>query len=496
MMDALRESIKSNRNMWLFIGSGAILVLATILRLWNLGAESAWIDEAYSIELAKHSFGQIIQGTAADQHPPLYYLLLNLWLRIGASIAHARLLSVLLGVISVGQILHFGYKTGGVFIGLIAGLLVALSPVHVWYSQEIRMYMLLLVLTTASTAVFWWALKSKRNFYWILYCLFSTLAIYTHYFALFIILAQAIWLVIWVFTGNSKNELWKWIASSSVTALLILPWLPTAINQARFHSMTWVESPSLAVIRDTLIRLLFGAAPLTLPDILLWLLLLSLLGILLWSFKFFLTKDNEDRSNYFFAVSWGIIPFIGISIIAMVYPVYQFKQYLIVLPALLLLYAWITYILPRSMRIIALVLIILSAGFSLIYQQVTLSKDNWRGAAEYIEQRTASGDIIYGNPAAASLALGQYAEISTPFSGIPGDYSIISGGWQGEMLTADSSETIFSRFATNFKRLWLVEFFPEFWDEGKTVEQWLESNSILLEEHLFGRIRIRLFAFN
>ena len=316
IMDALRESIKSNRNMWLFIGSGAILVLATILRLWNLGAESAWIDEAYSIELAKHSFGQIIQGTAADQHPPLYYLLLNLWLRIGMGVAHARTLYVLLGVISVGQILHFGYKTGGVYIGLIAGLLVALSPVHVWYSQEIRMYMLLLVLTTASTAAFWWALRNKRNFYWILYCLFSTLAIYTHYFALFIILAQAIWMVIWVFAGNSKNELWKWIASGAVTALLIVPWLPTAINQARFHSMTWVESPSLAVIRNTLIRLLFGAAPLTLPEILLWLLLLSLLGILLWSFKFFFPKDNEDRRNYFFAANWGIIPFIGISIIA------------------------------------------------------------------------------------------------------------------------------------------------------------------------------------
>ena len=61
-----------------------ILGIALVLRVWTLGAESAWIDEAYSIALARRTVLEIIRGTMADQHPPLYYLLLQKYLKLGS----------------------------------------------------------------------------------------------------------------------------------------------------------------------------------------------------------------------------------------------------------------------------------------------------------------------------------------------------------------------------------------------------------------------------
>lgn len=493
-METFRESINSHRRIWLFAVSAGVVLMAFLLRIWNLGAESAWIDEAYSIELAKHTFMEILQGSAADQHPPLYYVILSAWFRLGTGILHARLLSVILGVISVGQIMHLGHKLGGVYVGLIGGLLLALSPVHVWYSQEIRMYMLLLVLTSASTTTLWWALQKKGLWCWILYSLFIMAALYTHYFAIFIILFQGFWMILWIVKGNDKKDLWQWVASILLAAIFFFPWMPTAINQARFHTMTWVESPSLVVLRDTLIRLLFGAAPLALPEFLLWIFLSVLLVGLVWSIRFVYLEFSKGGEEFLYIASWGLIPFFLISIVALLYPIYQFKQYLIVVGAFLLLYTWITYLLPKTIQVTALVIIILSAGASLVYQQAILTKDDWRAAAFHIDENAIPGDAIFGNPAASSFALEQYVEFDEPFFGVPQNYNIISGGWEGDMLTPEVTGDILGQITVNFERVWLVEFFPEFWDESKTVESMLDNSAIMIDERDFGRIRVRLFA--
>jgi uncharacterized membrane protein len=463
--------------------------------LWHLGSESAWIDEAYSIELAKHSVVEILKGTAADQHPPLYYLLLRLWLIFGSGVTYARLLSVIIGVINVGQVLHFGKKSAGIAIGLLGGLLVAVSPMHVWYSQEIRMYILLVSLTTASTTALWWALRGNQIYRWILFCLFSTLALYTHYFAAFVLLAQGIWVLNWVWKQRAKRSLWYWIGSVVATGILFLPWLPVAINQTRLHTMTWVESPTLNVIRVTLLRLIFGIAVLPWPDLLLWIVTGILLALFIWSIKNFLSISSENNRSYFYIANWAVIPFVSISIIALIYPVYQFKQYLIVLPPILLLAAWISYSLPRKAGIATIIVLLISATVSLTYQQIYLTKDDWKGAANFIDHNSSTGDIIYANPAASSLALSLYSEITIPFIGTPADYDIITGGWEGDALTPKSVDDELSQLNSDYQRLWLVEFFPEFWDENKIVETWLEQNSKLLDDLYFGRIRIRIYSF-
>jgi uncharacterized membrane protein len=357
------------------------------------------------------------------------------------------------------------------------------------------MYILLVSLTTASTTALWWALRGNQIYRWILFCLFSTLALYTHYFAAFVLLAQGIWVLNWVWKQRAKRSLWYWIGSVVATGILFLPWLPVAINQTRLHTMTWVESPTLNVIRVTLLRLIFGIAVLPWPDLLLWIVTGILLALFIWSIKNFLSISSENNRSYFYIANWAVIPFVSISIIALIYPVYQFKQYLIVLPPILLLAAWISYSLPRKAGIATIIVLLISATVSLTYQQIYLTKDDWKGAANFIDHNSSRGDIIYANPAASSLALSLYSEITIPFIGTPADYDIITGGWEGDALTPKSVDDELSQLNSDYQRLWLVEFFPEFWDENKIVETWLEQNSKLLDDLYFGRIRIRIYSF-
>jgi uncharacterized membrane protein len=487
------ESFSENRKTWLYISSGLIIVLALILRLWNLGSESAWIDEAYSIALSNHSILDILKGTAADQHPPLYYLLLKFWLLFGSGVTYARLLSVIIGVINVGQILHFGYRSAGILISLMAGLLVAVSPMHVWYSQEIRMYILLVSLTTASTAALWWASRGKKRRGWIFYCIFSILSIYTHYFAVFVFIAQGVWMLAWAWKREKLWQFWYWLGSMAVTGLLFLPWLPIAINQTRFHTMTWVTSPTLFIIRDTLLRLIFGIAVISLPDLVRWLVFFVVFVVFIWSLIKYLRHPRTKKDSYFLIFSWGVLPFTLISIIALIYPVYQFKQYLIVLLPILFLAAWITYGFPKKLAIPSFIILVLAATVSLAYQQALLTKDDWRGTAKFIARNALPEDVFFGNPAATSLAISLYTEVPINYTGIPENYNIITGGWEGEALTTTSANQILGELAQSFERLWLVEFFPEFWDQGQHIETWLKQNAIIQSDQNFGRIRVRIY---
>ena len=135
-----------------------IMLLAAALRFYRLDALPLWQDEAASLVHASRPFFSI---WGVDIHPPLYYLLLHLWLVFGDSAFALRSLSALIGIATVPLVFAAGRVIGGARLGLIATLLLAIAPYHLRYTQEARMYALM---TFGAALALWglaWLLKNR-----------------------------------------------------------------------------------------------------------------------------------------------------------------------------------------------------------------------------------------------------------------------------------------------------------------------------------------------
>ncbi len=114
------------------------------LRIFQIGEKGMWLDEAFSVWLARQPLGQMSAWLVRiDQHPPLYYTLLHFWLYLGDTAGLVRLLSALLGTLTIPVLYLLGRRLLGPSAGLLAALILALSPFHVRFAQETRMYTLL-----------------------------------------------------------------------------------------------------------------------------------------------------------------------------------------------------------------------------------------------------------------------------------------------------------------------------------------------------------------
>ncbi|NJM41654.1 MAG: hypothetical protein HC853_13295 [Anaerolineae bacterium] len=135
--------------------AGFVLLFAAALRFYKLDAQSLWYDEGNSARIAERSVQLIIEGAAGDIHPPLYYLLLKFWRDLfGSSEFALRSLSAACGVLLVWFVFLMGRAWCNRRVGVVAAVLVAISPFAIYYSQETRMYALLALWAAMST----WAL--------------------------------------------------------------------------------------------------------------------------------------------------------------------------------------------------------------------------------------------------------------------------------------------------------------------------------------------------
>jgi uncharacterized membrane protein len=212
----------------------AVLAVAAVLRLMTLTARSIWFDEAYAVFVAKLPLGPLLaQIASTDTHPPLYYLLLHVWIRaFGDSEAVVRALSVLFSLATVAVMYAFARRLAGAKIALLAALLLASSAFAVRTAQETRMYALFGLLALASTWALWEAVRSEaRRFWtipWLAYAMLTAVMAYTHYFATLVVLGHLGYLGL----RRPSRRTWElWVLALASAAILFTPWLPSFIEQ-------------------------------------------------------------------------------------------------------------------------------------------------------------------------------------------------------------------------------------------------------------------------
>ena len=211
-----------------YVVPSVLVLLAFGLRLARLSFQPLWWDEGWSVYFATMDVGGVLERTAVDIHPPLYYLLLHVWIQLfGSSVASVRFLSVVIGTLTVLLI----YIAGRLLLNrrgaLIAAFLLTIAPLHIYYSQEVRMYGLVTLLgLAASLFALQWDFDQWDSWKWAGYVMVATAALYTQYYAGFLLLALNLVVFIrWLRGRHGLRSLASWLAAQLTVFLLFLPWL-------------------------------------------------------------------------------------------------------------------------------------------------------------------------------------------------------------------------------------------------------------------------------
>lgn len=183
------DTAPGNQQLWL----AAVLAVALLIRLAGLNADSFSMDEVTDLLIARLPLRQIVG--LPDGFPPLYHILLKGWLAVWQTPLAARWLSALLGVVTVYAVYRLALATVGRRAALVASMLVAISPLHVWFAQESRAYALAIPLAAVTLWLFQHAYSTNTLRDWLVYTLIALAAVCTHYFLAIIIALQALWLL-------------------------------------------------------------------------------------------------------------------------------------------------------------------------------------------------------------------------------------------------------------------------------------------------------------
>jgi mannosyltransferase len=245
------------------LGIGALLAISILLRTRELGV-GFWIDEGLSVGIADRSFGDIPGVLRQDGSPPLYYLLLNLWLSVaGRSEESVHGLSVVFSVLCVPVAFWAGWALFGRRTAWIAALLAAVNPFLTQYAQEGRMYSLVALLGMISMTCWLLAFTTDadavRRGPAIGFAVAFAAMLYTHNWALFFGAATGVaWLaLLWRARGAARPRLLRTgLLAYGGALLLYAPWIPNTLYQAAHTGAPWSKAPSLAALASVPARIL------------------------------------------------------------------------------------------------------------------------------------------------------------------------------------------------------------------------------------------------
>jgi mannosyltransferase len=235
---SLREAARArSRAFWIVAG---LTALAAALRFATLGVQSYHHDEIVTASrILRGGFGHAMDAVGfSESAPPLYYALAWVWTQVtGTGEFGLRSLSAVAGVATVPVAYLVGLELRGRRAGLMAAGLVAVNPMLLWYSQEARAYALFVLLCAVSLLFTVRALRRGERRDFTLWGVASALALATHYFAIFPLVAEVIWLL----RRRGRASL----AGLWIVGLAGLALAPLAIHQMSIGHAEWISNFNL-----------------------------------------------------------------------------------------------------------------------------------------------------------------------------------------------------------------------------------------------------------
>lgn len=376
----------------------AALALALVLRVINLN-QSLWLDEAISaLAVRDYSYSQIVSAfIIGDTHPPLYYFILKAWSgAFGYWEPTLRVLSVIFGVLTVYVVYLIAKKIGGKKLGIVSSFLLATAPLHIYYSQEIRMYSLSALAVSFAVFLFIRLLdKNPNQKDWILFSLSLLLIGLTDYLPLTILP------VFWVYSFLRRKEAtwWKKFLFSHILLLTFLAfWYPVFYKQslgakaalplfpewAKLLGEANFKELALVWMKFVLGRISFVSRELN----------FLIIAIVSAPFIYSLFKALKVAKKHLLLWLWFVLPIALAFLGAIFVPGFSYFRFIFVLPAFYFLIA-VGLSKTKYKEALTLLLILANLVFSAIYiTNPKFAREDWRGAVGYLEEKIRDGEVI------------------------------------------------------------------------------------------------------
>jgi len=359
-------------------------ILAAFLRFYNLGFQSLWTDELYSLSLINKSLSSIIRVCLnSDPNPPLYYLFLWMWTKVFGGGAYAsRALSALFGVLGVISIYVLGKRLFSKAAGFIALAILSVNIYHIYYSQEARSYAMAFLLSILSFLFFIRLHQDPDLKSCLLYIFFTALLIYTHYFGLFILISQFCFVL---FTLSREKKILLFIKYYGLSGIflfvLYIPWIPAVLRLNKLQTF-WTTKPKADFFIQYFKEYL-GSEPFL---------------IVLFSALFIIYLISDSSKNPFIQdkillMSWLLITLFLPYLLSFDHPAPLVQRYaIVILPAIILIASQaLAFIKERQSRGFLVGAIVITSLMNIFlirgnyYQKI--QKEQWRETAQYVIAR-------------------------------------------------------------------------------------------------------------
>jgi len=465
-----------------------ILIIGIFLRIYKLGTNDLWFDEAMSIYSVTH-----LTDTPAwffhYANPPLYYFFLRLWVVLwGSSEFCMRMLSVIFGIGSLWLVYQFAKKIFCRKVGLLSMLIFAISPVHIWYSQEVRQYTMTTFFMLATLYFFYIAVERNKRYAWYLFTICSIVSVYTTYYAFFMLPAEGACF----FLRKYRSLLKKWLLVCCIILLAFSPWISSFRQQFDFVKRGfWIDKPSLKSIITTLenFNVGYSGTKITYAFSLIIYSLLFIAGIMKW---------KREKNVLWIHLSFLFVPLIVIFLISQRLPIYIDRQLIAFSPLYYILVAdGIEKLKYATFKIFCILSLVVFSFLSLqnyyagnrffndmrtMLSAGTYTKKPYKPAVHYLKERFRKGDIIAHSNYHNIAPFCYYGDFDRP-----DQYYIFipeaEEKYQLMLLTGDRpfvDSIDLKKDAMSFNRIWLV--FSSF-TKGTTLHNNSEAVKRWMDEH-------------
>jgi mannosyltransferase len=443
----------------------AVLALGIATRLYHLAEESVWLDEAITFSRASLSPSEVMTSSIRKMHVPTYFLLMHHVLPFGDDEWTLRLPSALFGILKIGLVAGAGFVAGGPRAAIAAGLVLVLSPSHLRYDQEARMYAMqtfgtclalwaqLWLLAHPHRAVHglaWGKQASPAGTFaprvaWAAWVGGVVLALYSHNTSALYLLASSLATLPLLALDRTTRWpfFWRWTAANLLVLLAWSPWLPSLASQLGARDFVgkngWGGVPELADVWAQARRLLLGGRS--------WALNLLSLGLMtagIWQLR-----KRPVLLAALLILSLGALG--SFWVVSLRKPMFLPRLMLWGGPAFYVLLGCGVLALRRAaLQALLLVLLVVLGGTELqrgYYAKMV--KTDWRGTARLLSAERASGALVFTSSFKEKKPLSYYGARNTDRIELPAlhEADVMPAGKRLRELLQRAPEVLFVRSA-------------------------------------------------